>query len=382
MRIDLGAQRVHLHGRLLADGQVPRVAGCVRGGGGGWGGAAGAGSGAARRGRRAAFSYGNDWYSVIHLLDATTSNPGEEWNVTLPISVVTDIEISADGSTIVVGHQDLNPTLRVSAYAGQDGSPLAGYEWSAPFEPATGGLVSVSANGQYVGVLYGNQQGEVFIDVLDDGGNIHTFTQGQINNTYGQAFAISPTGKYVVAGQANVLQVYQQVSTSPLKYGPLFTITDATETFYVSSNSISFAPDAEYVCVGWQNIQQNPSEQPLIQGYLLPNATAALNYTFPTSSGSYPNWPVGCRVSSLGKYVAFASWGSGATDPGSQQLQVFGGFSGHQGPVGGVFTTGSMFAVEIATQANGKTIAMAGGKAVHATVLGNGGQAVVAQVFP
>lgn len=74
---------------------------------------------------------------------------------------------------------------------------------------------------------------------------------------------------YVAAGQADTLAVWKRDdSKTQLTYVPLFTFKTPTNTYFVESNSISFASGAEILAVGWINIQGSQSTRHFLSACL------------------------------------------------------------------------------------------------------------------
>jgi hypothetical protein len=323
-----------------------------------------------------------EFYSTFFKFDVSkpaSANPA--WNVSVAGELLS-LAVSADGSTIAVCTQDEDATTRVRVFDGETSSEKLEFAFALP-EGSQGGLLAISADGSYVAVLYGSAVTQVVSLSVLRGAQRHSanVTEDTIKNSPGQAFDISYDGKYIVAGQATSLSVFELIPGAALAYKTLWTAQ--ADSFYVSSGCIAFSPDSHHVAVGYQSIQGSVSLQPMVRMFPLPSSTPSLNYTFPLESGSYPNWPTQMAVSSQGKYASFSSWGAMNQQPGAQQLQVFYGDGGSSSAAvaGQVFTPGSMFGTGIAMQASGASVvACAAGKHVHATVLGNGGDLVCVSV--
>ena len=132
----------------------------------------------------------------------------------------------------------------------------------------------------------------------------------------------SGDGKYVAAGQADTVVVWQRDDTKPtLTYTLLFSYTTPLNTFFVESNSISIAANAPVLAVGWINIQA-PAGQNRLTVFRLPSKTPLIDHKGPIGQGQYQNIVTGVRVSESGKYVAVTSWGNQVMADGTQQLEV------------------------------------------------------------
>lgn len=298
-----------------------------------------------------------------------------EWNMTLENSEVFAVTISSDGSTAAVAAYGLGPVVRVIAIDTATGQQKPEYTWQMP-QTTTAMQISLSSNGDYMGVLAGSSAG-AFIDIVHSSGTHHgNLTNATFVPTVGQAFAISPDGMYVAAGQAFDLFVWKQSSMSPIAYE--VAMHEQSATHYVSAGTIAFAPDTPHMSVAWQSISQGISQN-IVQMYDVASQTILLNSSLPEQNGQYPNWPVQTGVSAGGKYVVYCSWGAEGTQAGAAQLQVFMG-DGSTSASAAMYTPGSMFACGIGQQKDGTVVAAAAGKHVHATIMGNGGDLYAVKV--
>ena len=261
-----------------------------------------------------------------------------------------NVQVSRDGSTVVVGLSQGSAASMLYFLSGADGSILQ--TW--PGETGTIGSVDVTEDGSHALILHA--QPNATARLISRATGQETFSAG--GSGVGAAYKVSGDGTVVVMGGFS-FNVWKNTGGS---WSQVINFTQSGNWF---GSGLAVSRDGSTAATLSHNYAN---------GYLSNDvrvfdvATATLLGTYSTAgSGSYQSSSQGAEMSDDGSRLAVACWGTQIEGP--PEVMVL---DRTANLIDSIDAPGSVFSVDIT--GDGRYV-LAGSKAVHANVFGNGGNA-------
>jgi hypothetical protein len=285
----------------------------------------------------------------------TTHSSTPDWTYTFPFTTTgggTNCAISRDGQTIVAVASNPGGTADIAVFSPSSNVPSS----YTPIAIGAGNAVrgfDLSADGS---TLYFSSAATPTAYVFDIATHAVVFF-----TSIGASFdshAISGDGSVFAFGNFNAMTVYHKVGGA---YVYAFTRPLGGATYCAQ---IDISDDGSTIAYGWYFYSPGLVDQ--VEAIDVPSQTVIMTDVI-TGAGGYQNLLSAVSISADGRRFAVGLWGDQNGQAAEMRLYA----RNQNAPLGTVNLPGSVFGIQIS--ADGQRM-VAGSKAVHANVFGNGGR--------